>query len=175
MNDPAVAAREAWIPEGVILSAFGVDHVVGAQDRMYWGPGDRYTFLVTGEESGGSMFALDCLVGAGGGPPPHRHLAEDELFYIVEGEISFTANAETRAVRAGESVFVARGTAHSYRNVGGAPARMVAVYTPSGMEGWFREVFIPVEDPTADPPPVTPELIQRMLEAGPRYNVEWLE
>ena len=49
-----------------------------------------YTFLVTGEESGGSMFALDCLVGAGGVPPPHRHLAEDELFTITEGSIAFT-------------------------------------------------------------------------------------
>lgn len=155
--------------------ASGVVHVICDPGRMFWGPGDRYTFLVTGEESGGSMFALDCVVGGGGGPPPHRHLAEDELFYIVEGEVSFTAHAETRTVGAGESIFVARGTPHSYRNVGSVPARMVAVYTPSGMEGWFREVCTPVEDPTADPPPVTPELIQRMLEAGPRHNIEWLE
>jgi uncharacterized RmlC-like cupin family protein len=121
------------------------------------------------------MFALDCVVGVGGGPPPHRHLAEDELFYVFEGEISFTARAETSLVGAGESIFIARGTPHAYRNVGDAHARMVAVYTPAGMEGWFREVCTPVEDPTAEPPPVTPELIRRMLEAGPRHNVEWLD
>ncbi len=153
----------------------GVVHVTGDQSRAFWGPGDRYTFLVTGEDSAGSMFALDCVVGVGGGPPPHRHLAEDELFYIYEGEISFTAGDETRRIAAGESVFVARGTPHAYRNVSNAPARMVAVYTPSGMEGWFRDVCTPVEDPSADPPPVTPDLIQRMLEAGPRHNVEWLD
>lgn len=121
------------------------------------------------------MFSLDCVVGVGGGPPPHRHLAEDELFYVYEGEISFTAGGQTRTVGAGESIFVARGIAHGYRNDGDAPARMVAVYTPSGMEGWFREVCTPAEDPTTDPPAVTPELIQRMIEAGPRYNVEWLD
>ena len=68
-----------------------------------------YTFLVTGEESGGSMFALDCLVGAGGGPPSHRHLAEDELFTITEGRITFAAGKRRGAVSAGESVFVPRG------------------------------------------------------------------
>ena len=81
------------------------------------------------------------LVGAGGGPPPHRHLAENELFMITEGSISFTAGDETRSVSAGQSVFVPRGARHLYRNEGTTPARMIAVYTPAGMEGWFREVL----------------------------------
>jgi mannose-6-phosphate isomerase-like protein (cupin superfamily) len=143
------------------------------EGRDFWGPGDRYTFLVTSEESAGSMFALDCLVGAGGGPPPHRHLAEDELFTIVSGSIEFTTADETRTVGAGESVFVPRGTRHAYVNSGSEDARMIAVYSPAGMEGWFREVCTPVTDASAPPPPVTPELIARMLEAGPRHNVEW--
>jgi quercetin dioxygenase-like cupin family protein len=53
----------------------------------------------------------------------------------------------TRTVSAGESVFVLRAARHSYRNDGPTPARMIAVYTPAGMEGWFREVRTPVEDP----------------------------
>jgi hypothetical protein len=75
----------AHLDRGVVYTSRGED------GRSWWGPGDVYTFLVTGEESGGSLFALDCLVGAGGGPPPHRHLAEDELFAITEGSIRFTA------------------------------------------------------------------------------------
>jgi quercetin dioxygenase-like cupin family protein len=152
-----------------------VQTIAGEAGRSWWGPGDMYTFLVTGEESGGSMFALDRLVGIGGGPPLHRHLAEEELFTITEGAITFTAGAETRSVAAGQSVFVPRGTGHSYRNDGAKHARMIAVYTPGGMEGWFREVCTPVDDPTGPMPPVTQELIERMLEAGPRYNVEWID
>lgn len=143
--------------------------------QSFWGPGDRYTFLVTGEESGGSMFALDCIVGAGGGPPPHRHLAEDELFYVFDGSISFTMGDETRVIGAGQSAFVPRGTKHSYVNTSKTDARMIAVYTPAGMEGWFREVCTPVTDESATPPAVTPELIDRMLAAGPRYNIEWVQ
>lgn len=157
------------------MDAPQVIHVARDSARSWWGPGDRYTFLVTGDESGGAMFALDCVVGVGGGPPPHRHLAEDELFYVFEGTISFTTDGDTRDLSAGESVFVPRGAWHSYRNVGARAARMLAVYTPAGMEGWFREVCTPVDDPSLPPPPVTPELIGRMLEAGPRHNVEWAE
>ena len=88
------------------MDARVVHTIAGEAGRSWWGPGDMYTFLVTGEESGGSLFALDCLVSAGGGPPPHRHLAEDELFTITEGRITFGAGEETRTVSAGESVFV---------------------------------------------------------------------
>lgn len=148
---------------------------LGEPGRSWWGPGDMYTFLVTGEESGGLMFALDCLVGVGGGPPMHRHLAEDELFTITEGTIKFSAEGETRSLSSGETIFVPRGSAHAYTNDGTAAARMIAVYTPAGMEGWFREVYQPVKDLSEPPPPVTPEMLEGMRVAGPRYSVEWID
>ena len=43
---------EATIPA---LTAFHRAHGTG---RSYWGPGDLYTFLVTGEESGGRYFSM---------------------------------------------------------------------------------------------------------------------
>ncbi len=144
--------------------------------EAYWGPGDRYVFHVTGAESGDAMFAFDCLVGPGGGPPPHRHLAEDELFFLYEGSIEFNAAEATHAVAAGEAIFVPKGTAHSYRNVGEGNALMYTIYTPAGMEGWFREVFERVRpgEFDMDPPRADEAMIARMLAAGPRYNVEWV-
>jgi quercetin dioxygenase-like cupin family protein len=144
----------------------------GDVERSYWGPGDLYTFLVTGEESGGTMFVVDCLVGVGGGPPPHCHLGEDELFTITEGSIQFTVDGETRPVAEGESVFVARGVDHAYTNDGPGPARMIAVYSPAGMEGWFIDVCTPASE-SAECPPVDQALIDRMTEAGPRHGVQW--
>ena len=144
--------------------------------EAYWGPGDRYVFHVTGAESDNAMFAFDCLVGPGGGPPPHRHLAEDELFFLYEGSIEFNAAEKTHVVSAREAIFVPKGTTHSYRNVGDGNALMYTIYTPAGMEGWFREVFERVRPDEFDmaPPPVDEAMIARMLDAGPRYNVEWV-
>ncbi len=149
--------------------------VGGPEKEMYWGPGDLYNFLVTGEESGGSMFAFDCLVAPGGGPPPHRHLAEDELFHMYAGSVVFTAAGETREIKTGESLFVPKGLAHSYTNPADTPASMLTVYTPAGMEGWFREVFVPAPDAVTTPPPPDEAMIKRMVEAGPRYHVEWVD
>ena len=80
------------------------------------GPRDMYTFLVTGEESGGRC-SRSTVWSARRGPPPHRHLAEDELFTITEGRITFTAG-ESRVGFRRRSVFVPRGTRHFYRNEG---------------------------------------------------------
>ena len=124
--------------------------------EAYWGPGDMYTFLLTGEQCGGAMFAFDCIVAPG-------------------GAVDFSAGGEERTIAAGESMFVPKGVAHAYTNNRTDDCLMLAIYTPAGMEGWFREVFDRVEDPTGPPPPVTPEMIERMVAAGPRYHVEWIE
>ena len=51
-------------------------HRPHAEGRSYWGPGDLYTFLVTGEESGGAYFSMLAVVPPLGGPaaahPPRR-------------------------------------------------------------------------------------------------------
>ena len=82
---------------------------------------------------------------------------------------------DERTIGVGESMFVPKGVAHTYTNNRADDCLMLAIYTPAGMEGWFREVFDRVEDPTGPPPPVTPEMIERMVQAGPRYHVEWIE
>ena len=42
------------------------------------------------------------------------------------------------------------------------------------VEHYFEEVFAPVEDRNTSPPPPTPELIDRLLAAGPKYGIRFL-
>lgn len=51
---------------------------------------------------------------------------------------------------AGSFVFVPRGTQHCFQNTGDAPARILVLFTPSGMERFF-EAFaeLPEFDPAA--------------------------
>ena len=100
-----------------------VKYVPVGTGAMYWGPGDRVTFLVTGAESGGACFIIEGMVPPGGGPPPYVHYFEDESFYILEGTATFQAGEKTIHGKPGDFIHIPRGTLHSLRNDGEVPAR----------------------------------------------------
>lgn len=62
--------------------------------------------------------------------PLHRHLDEDEAWYVLEGSLGFRVGAEELGVDAGGAVFVPRGTPHTYWNGGGGIARYLLVMGP---------------------------------------------
>lgn len=145
-----------------------------ATGPAYWGPGDHYTFLVTGEESGGAYFAMEALVPPGGGPPPHIHRREDETFYLIEGEIEFRLGDETIVAGPGDFVNVPRGTVHCFRNAGATPARMVLTFTPAGMERFFEETLEPAPNRAQAAPDNLDEVVARYVEAAPRHGLEFV-
>jgi quercetin dioxygenase-like cupin family protein len=115
--------------------------------RAYWGPGDRYTFLVTGEESGGAYFAMEPLVPPGGGPPPLTHTREDETFYLIDGQIEILLGDRKIMAGPGDFMNVPRGSVHCFRNVGAKTARLLVTFTPAGIDKFFEETLEP--DPKA--------------------------
>jgi quercetin dioxygenase-like cupin family protein len=139
----------------------------------FWGPGDRYTFLVTGAQSEGAYFILEAFVPPGGGPPPHIHRREHESFYLLEGTVCLTVGGQSIRASKGDFVHIPRGTVHTFRNEGETVARMLVVFSPAGMEKYMEEVFEPVRDRSAAPPPVTEALIARMVAAADKHGVEF--
>jgi quercetin dioxygenase-like cupin family protein len=142
---------------------------------MFWGPGDLYTFLVTGEESGGAYFAMEALVPQGGGPPPHIHANEDETFYVLEGRVTFRLGDETVVAGPGDFVHVPRGNVHCFRNDGEATARIVLTFTPAGIEHFFLETLQRAVDPTLDPPEPVEAVAARYVEAAPRHGLTFVD
>jgi quercetin dioxygenase-like cupin family protein len=130
----------------------------------YWVMGDLFTYLVTGEDSGGSYFSLEVVVGPDKGPPPHIHHLEEELFYILDGELIFQVGDQTLQVSTGDFIHIPRETAHSFKN-GPRPAKLFSTFSPAGIEDFFKEVGDPVTDRSAPPPPVTAETIARFVAA----------
>ena len=142
--------------------------------RSYWGPADAYTFLVTGEESGGKYFAMEAIVPPGGGPPPHIHTLEDETFYLLEGECTFRLGDEVVSAGPRDFVNVPRGQVHNFLNASTSLLRMIITFTPSGIEKFFEETLELCLDPTATPPDNIDEVNARYAEAAPRYGMEFL-
>jgi quercetin dioxygenase-like cupin family protein len=149
-------------------------HRASGTGRAYWGPGDVYVFLVTGEESGGSYFAMEALVPTGGGPPLHIHRNEDETFYVLEGQVTFRLGDETVLAGPGDFVNVPRGTVHCFRNDGSDAARIVLTFTPAGIEKFFEETLERAIDPTQAPPDNIEEVSARYAAAAPSYGMEFI-
>lgn len=72
--------------------------------------------------------------------PPHRHTREDEISYVVTGEIGFNSDGREVSLRAGGYIVKPRGELHAMWNAGSVAARMIEVITPGGFERYFDEL-----------------------------------
>ncbi|MCW1914173.1 dimethylsulfonioproprionate lyase family protein [Luteolibacter sp. GHJ8] len=99
--------------------------------------GDQATFLLTGEQTGGRYTMFRYVVSPGGGPPLHRHDDEDEWFLVLEGSGEFYGDGKWTMVPEGGSVFMPRGSVHSFRNPGHSPLVLLIHTSPSGFETFF--------------------------------------
>lgn len=101
-------------------------------------PGHKIIHKVSGEDTGGAYSMAEVHL-KGDGPPQHIHLAEDESFYIVEGEVKFLVGEKTFVAKAGAFVLIPKGTPHTFTRVEQKPAKFLVVYSPAGFEKFFDE------------------------------------
>jgi mannose-6-phosphate isomerase-like protein (cupin superfamily) len=144
-----------------------------AEGRSFWGPGDLYTFLVTGDESGGAYFSMLAIVPPLGGPPPHIHLHEDETFYVLEGTPTFRLGDDRVVAGPGDFVNVPKGVVHCFRNDSDVPLRMILTFTPAGIEQFFEETLERCYDLSQPCPDNVAVVSARYAEAAPRYGMQF--
>lgn len=131
-----------------------------------------YRFLATGDETNGKYALWEALVPPGGGPPPHVHSREEEGFYILEGEITFTINGEKTVAQACSFANMPVGTPHSFKNESDRPAKMLISVAPAGLEKMFFEVGVPLAEGATTALPPTKDEIEKLLAVAPKYGVE---
>lgn len=134
--------------------------------------GDVYCFLATGEDTDGKYALFEAIVPPGGGPPPHVHSREEEGFYVLEGEITFTIDGKTVVATAGVFANMPVGTPHSFKNESNRPAKMLISVAPAGLERMFFELGVPVPQGATTAPPPTKEEIEKLLAVAPKYGIE---
>ncbi|MBJ7330386.1 MAG: cupin domain-containing protein [Solirubrobacteraceae bacterium] len=112
--------------------------VLPGQGTTIQGPaGGPLTFKVRAEDTGGMLTALENEIAPGDGPPLHVHDAQDEAWLVLEGDLRFQLGEEISDAPSGTFVFVPRGVAHCFVSAGSAPARILVLFTPAGMEPFF--------------------------------------
>src|SRR3954453_9140981 len=132
------------------------------EGRAAWVVGDLYTVKAGGEDTGGAFALIEVLVPPQSGPPPHIHRREDEAFYVLEGE--FEVHVDGRRLVAGPGTWgtLAKRSPHYFRNVGPAPAKMLILATPAGLDRFFLEAGRPATDRSPESGAVRPEDAERL-------------
>jgi quercetin dioxygenase-like cupin family protein len=112
--------------------------------------GEETLVKVSSDDSDGTLAFVPLVAPPMSGPPRHVHSREDELFYVLEGELVFELDGERHTVRTGDTVYLRRGVVHTYQNFSSSDARLLIVTTP----GNFCNLF--VELSAATPPGALP-------------------
>ena len=100
--------------------------------------GGSISVRVRDEDSAGTIALVEQRVPGGyPGPPLHIHPDFDELFYVVEGELTLRAGDEMRDVGVGGIAFVPRGVPHTFANRSDRPAHSLVIVTRAGHERYF--------------------------------------
>ena len=111
------------------------------------------TRLTSGET--GSISIVEHVFSPGALVPPHIHTLEDEISYVVEGEIGFRSNGTEVTLAAGGYIVKPRNELHSMWNAGSTPARMIEIISPAGFEKYFVELAEAVAAAGGVPDPST--------------------
>lgn len=153
---PSPAYQMVWPREGKTIAVVG----------------DKYRFLVDGEQSDGKYALWHATINPSGGPPPHVQTREEEAFYVLRGQVTFTADGERHVAESGAFVQIPPGSVHTFKNETDQPAEMLIGVAPAGLEKMFERVGVTLDSPADPIPDPRPEEIETLKQIAPEYGVE---
>lgn len=148
--------------------------VLNAGDgRALWHLGALLVFKALGSETGNQFWALEGTADRSMAVPLHAHTLEEEIWYVIDGEIAFTVGEEVTVGGPGTYVRIPRGVPHTFQ-VRSERARWFGIGIPGGLDQWFFETGIPAAALTLPPPPDGPPDVEALIASLTRYGTETL-
>lgn len=122
-----------------------------AQEAV-WFLGALVRIRLGGDATGGTLAILEHRGERGFSSPLHRHAADDETFFVLDGELRVEVDGRVHAAGAGAAAFLPHGLPHAV-TVTSPRARYLTFHTPAGFDRFTRAAGAPA---TADTPPDVP-------------------
>ena len=119
--------------------------------------------MLIARDQQGRVAILERVERRGEEPPLHLHNREDEIVYVLEGELTYYVDEATHDATAGTCVFLPRGCEHSF-SVESEEARLLVLVSPAGLEGFYGEMDGDGTGANRD--------IERLVTVAARYGVE---
>ena len=124
-------------------------------------PGSQ-TLVKAGIATGAPFTLLEAHWPAGGGPPPHVHADEDELFYLLDGRLTVRCGRTTWQLEPGGLAFCPRGILHQPSTDARQGAHVLVLTSRPGIERFLAVVAQQLN--RLPPEPVSLEFLDQVGE-----------
>lgn len=127
------------------------------EGEALWFLGNLVTLKAGAAQTRGRLTVAQFVNAPGFAPPLHRHLEEDEAFYILDGAAEFRCDGRAFTAGPGDFVLLPFGLPHTFLVEPDAPLRCLQITTPAGFESFAGAVGEPatelrLPDPTSIDP-----------------------
>lgn len=142
-------------------------HVNPADETIRAGP-ITVRFLLTADNSAGSIAAFEVLVPGGQRvpAPAHSHDHYEETIYGIDGVLTWTVEGKQIDVGPGQALCIPRGAVHRFDNNTSQDVKALCVITPAVLgPQYFREIAAAL-DAAAGGPPDHAEMVEIMRRHG---------
>ncbi|MEM7323882.1 MAG: cupin domain-containing protein [Actinomycetota bacterium] len=111
---------------------------------------DNLATIKVSPEADGSMSVVEFSANRGFGPPLHCHRDEDELIFVVEGEVVFRSGETEVVATEGTSAYLPHGIPHTFQ-VLSPTARMLTVTASATTTPQFDRMMVELGIPAPTP------------------------
>ncbi|AEA22646.1 MULTISPECIES: cupin domain-containing protein [Pseudonocardia] len=140
------------------------------EGEALWFLGNLATIKAGADQTRGALTVAEFLNPPGFAPPLHRHLQEDEAFYILSGYARFHCGADEFEAGPGDFVLLPVDRPHTFVVGPDVSLRALQLTTPAGFEHFAAEAGeAATERRLPEPGPVDPA---RLGHAAARHGVE---
>ncbi len=103
--------------------------------------GEQISIPLSREDTGGAFTLFRGTMPPNAGSSLHVHRFEDEVIYILQGEITIKVGDDSYTAKAGTVALLPKGIPHAHHNHSDQEAHIFVIATPSGFEGFITESF----------------------------------
>ncbi len=123
--------------------------------QAVWFLGALVRVRASGDATAGRLDLLEHQAERGYASPVHRHLAEEETFFVRDGEVRVEVGGPGHAAGAGAVAFLPRQLPHAFV-VTSPQARFLTLHTPGGFDRFTLAVGTPATGTAPMPPDEVP-------------------
>jgi len=163
MASPACLAQSPGAKILVLEKEQGETRVRRPREKIP-NPASEFILKVTPQNSGSQHLVLGTeTIPPGGVIAKHRHLAQDEILFLLTGSARVSLNDQDYEVHAGGMVFFPLNTWVSLKNTGATPIQLIFIFSAPGFEEYMRCSSVPEGRPA---PPMPFDEVSKCAHQG---------